>query len=156
MYQFLTKYGTGVAFGIGLLVTLIFLIPTLSGIGGFNALPEEQQGTTTIFNAGLMAAIGLIILCFAISLLFGIYQLATNPKGALKLIISLVLMAVIFFVLYSVSQPETNAKMVELAKTFNITDGVSKFISAALWTVIALAGIAAGAFVVSEIRNLFK
>jgi len=156
MYRLLTKYGTGFAFGLGLLVTLIFLIPAVSGIGDFNMLPPDQKGTTTIFNAGLFCAIALIAICFIISVLFGVYQLATNPKGAVKFIISIGVIAVLFFILYSMATPETTAKMQALSQEFNITDGVSKFISAALWTVIALAAVATGSFVLAEIRNLFK
>jgi ABC-type multidrug transport system fused ATPase/permease subunit len=156
MYRLLTKYGTGFAFGLGLLVTLIFLIPAVSGIGDFNMLPPDQKGTTTIFNAGLFCAIALIVICFVISVLFGVYQLATNPKGAVKFIISIAVIAVLFFILYSIATPETTAKMQALSQEFNITDGVSKFISAALWTVIALAAVATGTFVLAEIRNLFK
>lgn len=156
MYRLFTKYGTGFAFGLGLLVTLIFLIPAVSGIGDFNMLPPDQKGTTTIFNAGLFCAIALIVICFVISVLFGVYQLATHPKGAVKFIVSIAVIAVLFFILYSMATPETTAKMQALATEFNITDGVSKFISAALWTVIALAAVATGAFVLAEIRNLFK
>jgi hypothetical protein len=156
MYRLLTKYGTGFAFGLGLLVTLIFLIPAINGIGDFNMLPPEQKGTTTIFNAGLYCAIALIVICFAISVLFGVYQLATNPKGAIKLIISFAVIAILFFILYSTASPETTAKMQALSQEFNITDGVSKFITAALTTVVAMAAVATGAFVIAEIRNLFK
>lgn len=156
MYRLLTKYGTGFAFGLGLLVTLIFLIPAISGVSEFNMLPPEEKGTTTIFNAGLYCALALIIIGFASSILFGIYQLAAHPKGAVKFLISIAVIAVLFFILYSMSAPETGERMQALAKEFNITDGISKLISAALKTVLALAGIAVLAFVFAEIRNLFK
>ena len=156
MYRFLTKYGTGVAFGVGLLATLIFLIPILSGVGEFNMLSPDDKGTTSIFNAGLYTAIALIILCFVISIGFGVFQLATNPKGAIKLILGIGLIGIMFFVMYSMASPETSAKMQNLAQEFNITDNVSKLISASLWTVIILAAVATGSFVLAEIRNVFK
>ena len=156
MYQFLTKNGTSVAFGLGLLIAILFLFSVLGGLDGFNALPKDDKGTTSIFNIGLQAALVLIVLCAIVALLFGIYHLVTNPKGAVKLIIGLAVLVGLIIVLYSISTPEKSGPIFETIQEFNISDNVSKFISAALSTVLILAGLAALSFVVSEIRNLFK
>jgi len=62
----------------------------------------------------------------------------------------------LFLIVYNVSQPETSEKMVELAAEFNVSDTTSKLISAGLWTVLGLIGVACVSFIFSEIRNAFK
>ena len=44
----------------------------------------------------------------------------------------------------------------ELVQENNISSTQNKFITGALWTGVVLALLAAGTFVVSEVRNLFK
>jgi hypothetical protein len=156
MYQFLTKHGQLAAFGLGLLVAVIFLISVTGGISDFDALPKEEKGTTTIFNFGLVAAIALTIFCFVAAVGFGIWHLIQHPKGSLKMILGLVGILVIFGVFYASAQDETSGKLFELVQTNNISSGQNKFITGSLWTGVVLAILAAGTFVVSEVRNLFK
>ena len=156
MYRFLTKNGTSVAFGIGLLAILLFLIPALAGIGEFNDLSRDDQYQTSIFDIGLSVTLFLIAACFVVALLFGVYQVATNPKGAIKMIIGLVVMVAAFFIFYTMSQPETSESMVATLSKFSISEGISKYVSGAIYTVLALLGIASIAVVLSEIRNAFK
>ncbi|MEO0779129.1 MAG: hypothetical protein AAF146_21365 [Bacteroidota bacterium] len=63
MYKFLVRNGQLLAFGVGILFTVIFLGSVLGGLDSFNSLAEEEQSTTGIFDFGLVAAIALAILC---------------------------------------------------------------------------------------------
>ena len=74
MYKFLTKHGTAVAFGLGVVVSAVGIITILSGLDGYNMLPEEQQGTTDIFNIAIGGGVILVIICFAAAILFGVYH----------------------------------------------------------------------------------
>ena len=156
MYNLLNKYGQLFAFGLGLLITLIYIISVVSGLSTFNSLPEGEEGTTGIFNFGLFGAIALIILCAALILGFGIYHAVQNPRGSLKFLIGLGVIILIFILTFAISEAETTGKLGELANARNLSDGISKYISGALKTALALALIAALAFIFSEIRNLFK
>ena len=156
MYNLLVKHGQLIAFGLGLVITVVFLISVLGGLSGFQALEEGQQGTTTIFNAGLYGAILLTVLCVAGILIFGLYHTATNLKAASKFLIGFVALIVVFFVFYSMGAETETGKLGATLEKFNITGGVSKFISGALGTALTLAALAAGAFLLSEVRNLFK
>ena len=156
MYSLLVKHGQLIAFGLGLLIAVIFLFSVLGGLSDFQALPEGEEGTTSIFNAGLYGAILLAILCAVGVIGFGIYQTATNPKGASKFLIGLVAIAVVFVIFYSSADVAGSGKLAQVMDKFNIDAGTSQFISGALGTAVTLAGLAAGAFVVSEVRNLFK
>ena len=156
MYKFLTKYGTMLGFGVGLVISVLALITILGGLDGFNALPEEEQGTTSIFNLGLGGAVALIILCAVGIVLFGIYNLITHPKAAVKFLIGVGLLLGLVLIFYSMSEVETTGKVYTEITEGRLTGGASRVISGALTTVLVLAGLAALAFVVSEIRNLFK
>lgn len=158
MYNFLTKNGQLLAFGLGLLITIIFLISVLGGMDGFNALGEDDKGTTGIFNAGLWAAIILVILGGIAIVLFGVYHAIQDPKGAMKFLIGIAGLLVVFFIFYAMAKPvtEEDGKIFSILQKFNISEGVHKFISGALATTVSLALLAAAAFLLSEVRNLFK
>jgi hypothetical protein len=91
-----------------------------------------------------------------VAVLFGIYQMVTNPKAAIKAIIGIAILLVLFFALYSTSSPESTGIVANAVEKFGITDGQSQFISAGIKSTLILGGLAALAFVVSEITNLFK
>jgi len=156
MYTFLTRNGQTIGFGIGLLLTIIMMVAILSGVDDFTAIPEEDMSRyqTTIFNAGLYFAIGLIILAAVAALLFGLFQFATDFKGALKGLLGLAAVVAIFFIIYSTADPD--AAMLERLSDFVVTPGQSKMITGAIWTALILAGTAIAALVISEIINFFR
>ncbi|MBK8505623.1 MAG: hypothetical protein IPL46_27555 [Saprospiraceae bacterium] len=156
MYKLLTKHGQVAAFGVGLLVILIFLVSVFSGIDGFNALSKEDQYASTIFDIGIQLTIILFIVCAVVAVLFAIYQMISNPKGAIKGIVALVVLVIAFAVLYGMSVPETTGPVAEAVKEFGLTETQSKGVSAGIKSTLILGGLAVAAFVFSEIRNLFK
>jgi hypothetical protein len=157
MYQFLSKNGQTIAFGLGVLLTAIFLISAFSGLSEFNMLSDEQQWQTDIFNIGFYAAIALTIICLIAAVVFGLVQMAGDIKGAIKGIAGIALLLVVFFIVYStVDIGADSAGVMKEVREFNLTDGQSQFISAAIITTIALSLIALVTFVVFEVINLFK
>ena len=156
MYNFLLKHGQLAAFGLGLLIIAIYLISVVSGLGSFNALPEEEQATTSIFNVGLYAALALVILGALIAMFFGVYYMVTHPKDAIKGLIGLAAIVIVFIIAYTMADPEATGRLSELLQKNNIGPNTSKYITGALTTTLILACIAALAFVVAEVRNLFK
>lgn len=158
MYSFLTRNGQTVAFGVGLLMAIIMVVSISGGVGEWSQLAENDMARydTTIFNFGMIAAFALMALAAAAAVLFGIYQLATNPKGALKGILGLVAVIALFFIIYSAAdpQPEMLEKMAKL--DFNVTPGQSKMITGAIWTALILAAMAVLSTAVAEIINFFK
>lgn len=157
MYQFLAKNGQTIAFGLGVLLTAIFLISAFSGLNEFNALSDEDQWGTTIFDIGFYAAIGLTILCLIAAVLFGLSQMFTNVKSALKGIAGIAVLLIVFFIIYSTVDPAADsASVAKEVQQFDLTDPQSRFVSAAILTTIVLSIIALVTFVVFEIINLFK
>ena len=156
MYRILMKYGQLGAFVLGVLVITAFFISIGGGVDEFNALSKEDRPTTTIFNVGLYLTIALLIFCAIIAVIFGLYQMITNPKGAIKGIIGLAVIAVLFGALYSTSAAETSGIVGTAVEKFSVTDNESKIISAGMKSTLLLGCLAILAFVVSEIRNFFK
>ncbi|MCO6476930.1 MAG: hypothetical protein J5I94_09945 [Phaeodactylibacter sp.] len=161
MYKFLTKHGQALAFGLGVLITVIFLGMVLSGVGEFSALPEEEQDQTSIFNFGLAGAIALAVIAALAMLAFGLFQMVSNFRSSLKGIIGFAILLVIFFVTYSTASGEPSPFIQGAIDKFEeggavFTSNNLKFISGGISTAVALVAIAAAAFIFAEIRNLFK
>ena len=155
MYKFLAKHGQLAAFGLGAVIILIFFGSVFSGLTDFNALPEERQGETTIFDFGLWASIILTVLTVVVAILFGLYYMITHPKGALVGIIGLGVIAVMFIILYSTAAPDTGTLAAKI-EGFKIGDTTSKLITGALGTGVILTIVAFASFVITEIINIFK
>ena len=156
MYKFLTKNGTALAFGLGVLVSVIGLGMIIGGLDGYNMLAEEEQGTTSIFNVALWGAIILVVLCFAAMLVFGLIHVATNWKGALEGIIALAVIIGLTILFYSMAEVETTGKIGGLIESGKLDGDTSKWISGVLSTTLIMLGATVAVFIFSEIRNAFK
>lgn len=163
MYKFLTKNGTFAAFSVGLLVTLAFLISAITGLSsdGFDAgtdltTMKDKFSTMGYFNVGLYLTIALLVICIATLVIFMIVDIFKFPKETIKGIIGFVALIVIFFIIKSIAKVEEGPLWTRLASDFNITDGVSKTISAGIWITVLLMAAAALTMIISELRNFFK
>lgn len=157
MYKLLSKYGLLLAFVIGLIFTLIFLIPVLTGLPeGFSELGTEEQATTNVFDVGLKATIGLLIATIIILILGSLMSVVKNPKGTIKGIIGIAILLVLVFVLYSTTDDETNRRVLLAMDEFNVSQNLVKWISAFIRSAFILSGAALLFMVLGELRNLFK
>jgi len=156
MYKFLTKNGTALAFGLGVLVSLIGFGVILGGLEGYNMLAEEEQGTTTIFNAILYGAIILCILCYAAMVIFGVIHVATNWRSAIEGIIALAVIIGLTVLFYSMAEVETTGKVATLIQDGELNANTSKWITGVLSTTLIMLGATVAVFIFSEIRNAFK
>ena len=157
MYKFLTKNGQLIALLVGAVIAIGSLLIILGGVDEFNTLSKEEKGTTTIFDFGLKAAIALIIIAAAAALLFGIYHLATNPKGAVKFLAGLVVLGVVLGATYAMSANfAAGPKELAAIEGGKLTAGASQWINAGIKTTLGLLGGGALILILLEIRNLFK
>lgn len=161
MYKFLTKNGQTMAFGLGVLITVIFLISVVSNMGEFTAMAEEKQVETSIFDVGLYGAIALTIIAAVAMVVFGLFQVVTSFKSSMKGILGFVALLVVFFVSYSMTETDVTPYIQGAIDKFEqggavFTDENLKFISGGISTTLVLVVVAAAAFVISEITNLFK
>ena len=150
MYKLLTKHGQTGALIVGVAVTAIFLISVMSGLSNagydmstdLNKLDDSAKDAITFFNPGLYLTIALAVIAVILAfLVFGIWDLVKYPKAAIKFLIGFVALLIVFFIIYTTASPEVigfEEKMMEN----DISDSISKFISAGVWTAIGLSVIA--------------
>jgi len=164
MYNFLTKHGTLAAFLLGIVIIVAFLGSAISGLGsaGYDSgtnlmeMGRDKIQEMNFFNLGLQLTIFLLIAAVAITLVFMVVDVFKFPKQTVKGIIGFVALIVIFMILKSTATFETGGKWDKLYNTFAITEGVSSFISAGIWTTLILMGGATLLVIGAEIRNFFK
>jgi len=164
MYNFLTKHGTLAAFLLGIVIIVAFLGSAISGLGsaGYDSgtnlmeMGRDKIQEMNFFNLGLQLTIFLLIAAVAITLVFMVVDVFKFPKQTVKGIIGFVVLIVIFMILKSTATFETGGKWDKLYNTFAITEGVSSFISAGIWTTLILMGGATLLVIGAEIRNFFK
>jgi hypothetical protein len=164
MYNFLTKHGTLAAFLLGIVIIVAFLGSAISGLGsaGYDSgtnlmeMGRDKIQEMNFFNLGLQLTIFLLIAAVAITLVFMVVDVFKFPKQTVKGIIGFVVLVVIFMILKSTAVFETGPKWDKLYNTFSITEGVSSFISAGIWTTLLLMGAATLLVIGAEIRNFFK
>ena len=156
MYNFLTKNGQLLAFVVGTLITIAFYAMANSGLEEFTELDlakNPERFNTTIFDFGLLVAVWLTRLGAVLIAVFGIWHTIRNPKSAIKFILGLILVAVVFAIAYNMAGGEVKESW---ATDFEVTPDISKFVEASILTTLGLVGITVAIFVLGEVRNFFK
>ena len=161
MYNFLSKNGQAVAFSVGVVLVLIFLATAVPGAGDyyFDNMTDEEVYKVNAFNFGIMAAIALAIICAVAMVIFGLVHIASNPKGSIKGIIGVLVIALLMFTFYKMSSGTADHATIEGAiekyttssEGRDISAGNLKWIGSALQMGLLMAGIAFAALMVMPI-----
>lgn len=155
MYNLLAKNGSTIAFGFGAVVVLIFLISVFTGVGDMTTVDELKA--TSIFDFGLYVTIALATICAILIVLFGVFHIVTDLKGAIKGLIGIGALVVVFLIAYSSATPEVAGNPIfDTITKFNISEGVSKFVSAGIITTGVALLLAIVSLIGSAIFNLIK
>ena len=96
-YQFLKKYGVGIGFGLGAVLSILTYVFILGGYPDNNPT-EEQLYVTSIFDFGILSAKYLVYLGVLLMLGFFVKDVVQDPKGSTKPLIMLGVLLVIYFV----------------------------------------------------------
>jgi len=165
MYQFFIKRGLTGALILGIVAVAISMLSLINGIKGAgftmsDDLNAAMKGNPDLSFDFINPAINIVLILIAVALiawlLFGLYGLITNPKGSLKAILAAIAILVVLFALYTMAVSETTGPISELIQKNDISESISKMISAgnkgAFWLVL----LAIGAIIVLEFRNIFK
>ncbi len=169
MYNFLNKHGQTLAFGLGLVIILIFIIngfPKASALESelgmtLSEVKAEDRGDWNFFNFGLNAALVLIVVAALGMLLFGVFQIATNFKNSIKGVVAFAVLVILFFVLKASASGEATGSLVGAIEKFmesgaDFSENTLKGISAGLYTALIMIVAAAASFVYSEVTSFFK
>ena len=162
-YNFLSRNGVSIALGIAVVAILIMAIPIFSGLEAFDALPEDVNARAAskesgIFSAGLMVAIVLGCLAFALAILLSFFGIFKNFKAAKTGLISFAVLAVLFIVLYATTSTDISESMMATVNTYSTKGDMSlyKLISGGINGTIILTVGAFVLMIVMEIWNFFK
>lgn len=166
MYSFLNKHGQMLAFGLGVLITVIFFGTILSSSELDSVGPQmgaEAAYNTSLFDFGLGVSILLTVLAAAAMVIFGVSQMAGNIKGSMKGLLGLALVAALMFVAYASSPAEADHPTIEKAiNTFESSQGTElsvgnlKFIGGAITTALVLLAASFAALIGFGIRSIFQ
>lgn len=164
MYKFLNKNGQSLAFGLGLLVTIIFMVGAFPTAGNFDFenMSDEEISKVGIFNFGLKAAIVLVVLTILALLFFGLFQIFTDLKGSVKGLIGMAVLAILFIAAYSMADGVATGSILGAVEKFaasgngTITEGNLKFIGGGIATTAILLVVAGASFAIAEIINFFR
>lgn len=164
MYQFLTKNGQVLAFGIGVVLIVIFLAMSVSGAGDYNfeTITDAEMRDVTIFDFGIWASIILTIGAALALVLFGVYHVVTDIKGSGKGLLGLLGLVAVYVIAYVLAPGEAGSAQLQgaidkFAESGNgvITAGNLKFIGGSITTSLILVGVAVLAMI-SSVVNIFK
>lgn len=166
LFTFLTKRGQLFALLLAIACIVIVFSSIFGGLSnagydtGLDLVPILQDDESTqsfdFFTPAVAIPYYLTAICMFLLVIFFIKDIVTNPKGSMKMIIGLIVLAVVFFALYSSSTAENVGKIGALSQEFNVSDNISKMISGGLKTTVGLAIVAAISMVLMEIWNMFK
>ncbi len=156
MYDFLVKRGEMLAFGLGMILVLLFLFNVISGLDSFNALPKDQQTSSDIFNIGLWLSLILGGITAITAVGFGLWQFISNPKGSIKVLGGLAILGILFAIFYATATVETSGSIVDASAEFGVNDNTSKLITAGIRTAMVMGVGSIVAFIGAELLNAFK
>lgn len=166
MYSFLNKYGQALAFGLGVLITIIFLGSALGSDAISSIGPSSEdvdKYNSTLFNFGIGAAIFLTIAAFIAAVVFGLFQVISSPKASIKGIIGLGIVALLMIVGYSMAPGEVDHETIQVAKDkfesaqgATLTPGNLKFIGGSIITALVMLAVSFVVLIGFGIRNFLK
>jgi hypothetical protein len=158
-YNYLSRKGTFIAFLATVVFILIVIVPIILGLEAFDAVPQERQAYAeegNIFQIGLMLAVILLAVGIIAAILFSLFQVASNPKGAMKGLLAFGAVIVLFFILYAMASGTGTGSLVETIEKFGISESVVKMVGAGISLTLTLGGVAIFSMVAMEIWNYFK
>lgn len=106
-------------------------------------------------NYAIPGAMILVAIAAGLAILFGILQMFISPKGAIKTIITVAILAAIIFGIYTIS-PSEKLGIFQTTKYDEITPFIMKFTQTSILSAIALILIGFASWFLLEIVNLFK
>ena len=135
------------------LVTIVMLLLALVGslLAVFFSMNQES---TTLYWAAYWLTICLAVVAVILIAVFSVANLAKSRKKLIGFIIGLVAVVAVVVVLYLIA-PATDISQATIAK-YNVTDGVSKFVSVGMYLVYALVAATVIAIIYSECSKAFK
>lgn len=134
--------------GIG--VILFIMIVT-----GEGETPEKEKlHNLSAIDAGIVLTYIVFGLCMLLWLIFGVWNIVSNIKKSIPLLISVAIFAIIFAISYSMASDEIMETWKKKPDLF--TPGNIKWSDVGIYTMYSMLILTVGTIVYSEISKLFK
>ncbi|MEK7253575.1 MAG: hypothetical protein AAB316_02430 [Bacteroidota bacterium] len=159
MYKFLLKRGTTIAFAVGGFISIITIIAIFAGLSDFEQVPKEQQPYAkegNIFLPGLYLTILLLVASVVVTVVMSVLGALKNPKGAVKGLIAFAGIFAVYLVLYLMAYSKCSGSLAFTIEKFQISEGISKMITAGLQISLILTVGSVLIAAVMEGINFFK
>jgi uncharacterized membrane protein len=162
LYNYLVKSGDAMAVGLSAILFIIFSLGIYLGSssGGYDLndlIDREDLTDVNCFNPGLYIMIIMTILAIVLMILGIFTDLVKNFKSGSKTILGFGVLVVAFIVLYYTSSYDSGGRFATYwSPEFGITEGLSKFISAGLYTVGGLTFVSFILILFFEVRSFLK
>ncbi len=163
LYKALVKHGDAIAVGFSVLMVILFALSVYFGAksGGYelSSLTERTDlKDVNCFNLGLWSMIFMGLIAVLLMLGGVIWDLFRNFKSGSKTIIGFGGMILLFIILFFTSSHDTNGRYAAYWSNpeFHLSQNISKFISAGLYTMGAMALVSFVLIIVFEVKALFK
>ena len=163
LYNILLKDGDGIAVGFSALMFILFGVSVYLGStsGGYDLstltdMPDKSN--VNIFNVGLYTVIILGFIAVALTIFGILWDIFKNFKTGSKSILGFGAIVVAFLGFYFTSAHDSGGRFDAYwsQDPFYITEGLSKFISAGLYTLIALTFVSFLLILFYEVKSFFK
>jgi len=175
MYKLLTSKGQLFAIVLGLL-SILLAFSGVFGLGSKFAADADlvdvlrkgvgenadeaaigmRESLLDMFTMNTVVPVALIGIALILAILFGLFGIISNPKGSMKIILGMGLLLALFFIFSTTSGAETSGSLAALAEKFNISDGVSAYISGGIKTAMLASVVAFFGAIIMEVLNIFK
>lgn len=164
MYKLLTSKGQLFAIALGLISVAIAIGSIVSGVKSNYSMSDDlvdimkgnPEATFDFINPAITIVIVLMVVALAAAVIFGLIGLLSDPKGSMKFLIGLALIALLFFVFYSTSSGESTGRLAMITQKFDVSNSVSKLISGGVKTAVWSIFIAFFVAIIMEVINFFK
>lgn len=162
LYNYLVKNGDAAAVGISAILFVIFFASVYFGSksGGYelNELIERKDlSDVNCFNPGLYMAFILAFLAVVLMVLGVVTDIFKNFKSGSVTIFGFLAIIVAFIVLYFTSSHDSGGRFAAYwSPEFGITEGLSKFISAGLYTLMGLTLASFLLILFYEVKSFFR
>lgn len=162
LYNFLLKDGDAIAVGFSAFMLILFALGVYFGskAGGYDLstlteLPDKSN--INCFNIGLWSMIIMSIVAIILAILGMVWDIFKNFKSGSSSIYGFGAIVVAFLAFYFTSSHDSGGRFDAFWKPeFGITVGLSKFISAGLYSMMALTVVAFLLILIYEVKSFFK
>ncbi|MDR0365016.1 MAG: hypothetical protein LBH92_08390 [Bacteroidales bacterium] len=144
----ITRIAVIVLVAAGLLFTILTVVD-----GNIGNKPTPEGLASTSLNAMMYIAYIALAITIVVMLIFPIVQMVSAPKKALKSLLGIVAIAVLWFICYTLSSNELSSQFLE---KYNLSESTSALVGSFLYLTYIIVGLIILATIFMSVRGSIK